>query len=204
MSLDAQISSNSYLLGTEIITSVPLGSIKSSFAVSGGNDKSSGMATRFEFRPNRKAEEIGLDTLGLQPSKKRLLSHWTVSGEYRSRNFSLLNGSDSINSVSGKKLKRLKARLQTNFSLDLGHDWRGSLNLGLSDYHESKETLAANLTATKRFNNGVNLSLGARYDSDDDFSMNIQVSIPLFKEKGKRKKRLDLLANSKDNSFESK
>ena len=204
MSLDAQISSNSYLLGTEMITSVPLGIIKSSFAVSGGDDKSSGVATRFEFRPNRKAEKMGLDTLGIQPLNKQLLSNWTVSGEYRSRDFSLLNSSDSVDVVSGKNLKRLKARLQTNFSLDLGRDWRGSLNLGLSDYYDSREALSANLTATKRFNNGVNLSLGARYDSDDDFSMNIQVSIPLFKERGKRKKRLDLLANSKNNSLESK
>ena len=204
MSLDAQISANSYLLGAEVITSVPLGIIKSSFATSGGEDKSSGIATRFEFRPNRKAEKIGLDTLGLQPLKKQLLSNWTVSGVYRSRDFSLLNGSDSVDVVSGKNLKRLKARLQTNFSLDLGRDWRGSLNLGLSDYYDSGEAASANLIATKRYHNGVNLSLGARYDSDDDLSMNIQVSIPLFKEKGKRKKRLDLLANAKKHSLESK
>lgn len=209
MSFDAQISTDSYLVGSEIITSAYLGSIKTSVAMSGGVNNNTGFATRFEFKPNKQRERISLDTLredmlGLQNSASGFLKNWTLSGEYRSRDFSLLSQSDSFNIDTDLSKKKLKARLQTNFSLDLLDDWRGTLNVGVSDYYESPESLSANLTATKRFHNGMSLSLGARYDSDDDFSMNLQLSIPFSTEKGKRKKNLDFLANSRDNSFESK
>ena len=209
MSVDAQVSQNSYLLGTEFITSMSLGSIKSSWAISGGKSKNSGIATRFEFRPNRQPEKIGLDTLrhdmlALDKSIGGFFKSWTLSGEFRSKDFSLLNGSDSFDGEKNEDKKRLKARLQTNFSLKISDNWRGVLNLGATDYYNANQNFSANLTATRRFHNGMNLSLGARYDSDDDYSVNLQLSIPLFREKGKRKKSLDLLADTKNNSFETR
>lgn len=209
LGFDAQISRNSFLLGSELIAPITLGSIKTSIAISGGEGKSAGAAARFEFKPNRKHEKIGLDTLRqdmltLERRKQGFLNSWTVSGEVRSKDFSLLNGSDSIDLETGNIKKKLKARLQTNFNLTLSDNWRGNLNLGVSDYYDAQESASANLTATKRFDNGMSLSLGARYDSEEDFSMNLQLSIPLFREKGKRKKDLDFIVDSKDSTFESK
>ena len=198
MGLDAQISANSYLLGSEMITSAPLGIIKSSVALSGGNDKGSGAAARFEFRPNRLEDKPSL------LPKNDILKNWTVSGEFRSRDFSLLNSSDSIDVVSGENKKRLKARLQTNVGLNISDDWRGSLNLALSDYYDADKNAAVNLIASRRFRNSINLSVGARYDSDDKYSVNLQLSVPLSNISKRRKANLDILANSKTNTFESK
>ena len=100
--------------------------------------------------------------------------------------------------------KRIKSNLQSNFSINLTDEWRGFLNLGVSDYYDSNENYYANLSATRRFNNGIRLSLGARYDTDDDFSMNLQFSVPLSNKKGTRKKDFDLLVDSKNNSLKSK
>ncbi len=93
MSLDAQLSPDNYLLGAESIASISLGSIKNSLAISGGREKDTGFATSFEFRPNKKHEEISLDTLrqdllGLDTSSRGLLNSWTISGEFRDKNFS--------------------------------------------------------------------------------------------------------------------
>ena len=99
--------------------------------------------------------------------------------------------------------KQLKASLQSNFSLNITDDWRGFLNLGVSDYYDSNENYYANISATRRLNNGIRLSLGARYDTDDDFSMNLQFSVPLSNKKGTRKKDFDLLLDSKNNSLKT-
>ena len=217
LSVDAQISPNSYLLGTEIISSISIGSIKTGFAVSGGSKKDTGFATSFEFKPNRQRETIGLDTLredmlGLDTSMRGFLNSWTLSGEYRNENFSLLNGGE-LNLIKlddnyllpvPKINKRIKSNLQSNFSINLTEEWRGFLNLGVSDYYDSNENYYANLSATRRFNNGIRLSLGARYDTDDDFSMNLQFSVPLSNKRGTRKKDFDLLVDSKNNSLKSK
>ncbi len=209
MSLDAQFSPDSYLLGSEAIISVPLGSLKQSFAVSGGKDRQSGYAARFEFKPNIKRPLIGLDTLRedtlqLDETIGRFVMGWTISGEVRSRDFAMLNEVAELEAQQ----KRLKARLQTHFSLDLGDEWRGRLNVGVADYYDADRNMTVALTATKRMNNGVRWSVGAHYDTDDDFSVNLQVSIPLGslgqRGKHKRKKHLDLLVNTKDNSVASK
>lgn len=209
MSLDMQFSPDSYLLGAEAIASVPLGSLKQSVAVSGGKDKQAGYAARFQFKPNIKRPLIGLDTLRedtlqLDQSIGRFFTAWTLSSEVRSKEFVMLNEVAELEATQ----KRLMARVQTHFSLDLGDEWRGSLNLGVSDYYNADKSVTAALTATKRMHNGVRWSVGAHYDTEDDLSMNLQVSIPLDslgrREKHKRKKRLDLLVNSKDNSYETK
>lgn len=205
MSIDAQISPNSYLLGAEAITSIPKGSLKHSFAVSGGSNKHTGFATRFEFKPNVHRELISLDTLradmlSLDTKVGRFLNSWSVSGEYRSKDFSMINQVDGIT----KDTRKLKAQLQTQFSLDLSNNWHGNLNLGVADYYDSDKSVSANLSAIKRFNNGVRLSVGANYDSRDDFSMNLQISIPLDRENRRSRKSLELLANSKDKSIASK
>ncbi len=209
LSLDTQISEDSYLFGAEAITSIKYGSIKSSLGFSGGHDKELGFATRFEFKPNQSRPQIGLDTLredmlGLDTSVSRFLNSWTVSGEYRSSDFSLLNASDSFDFDSQVSKSRLKSRLQTNFSLKLPDNWRSSMNVGVADYYDDSNNIFTNLTASKRFNNGTLLSVGARYDSNDDFSMNLQISIPLFKDRNRRRKSLDILADSKNNSLKSK
>ncbi len=199
MSIDAQISANAYLLGSEVITSIPLGIINSSVAISGGSDKKSGAAARFDFKPNK---QVALDLL---PSKNSFIKNWTMSGELRSRDFSLLNGSDSIDVSSGNKInKKLKARLQTNLGLDFGDKWRGTLNLSLSDYYDSGNNTSINLAASRRIRNTINLSVAARYDTDDDFSVILQLSLPLSNISKKRKVNFDLQANSRNNSFESK
>lgn len=205
MSLDTQISPDSYLLGAEAIASVSQGSIKQSFGISGGKNKDSGYAARFEFRPHIQREVIGLDTLNqdtleLDTSIGSFVTGWTLSGEYRSEEFRMINEVENINSDS----RRLQARLQTQFGFALGQNWRGNINLGVSDYYDSDKNVSAALTASRRFNNGVRWSVGAHYDSDDDFSVNMQLAIPLFNENHRRKKELDLLVNSKDNSYESR
>lgn len=213
MSLDAQISPNSYLLGAEAITSVSFGSLKNSIAFSGGDDKSTGFATRFEFKPNIQRQLIGLDTLNedmlrLDTKVGQFLDSWTISGEYRSEDFSMLNQDNAL-LLSGlddeqHTNKKLKARIQTHFGLDLTNNWRGNLSLSAQDYYDNKSGYTANLAAIKRFNNGVRLSLGANYDSRDDFSVSLQVSIPLSREKGRRRKDFDILTSSKDKSIKSK
>ncbi len=60
---------------------------------------------------------------------------------------------------------QLKANIQTNFNLNISENWNGSLNLGVSDYYDAKERTYANLSATRRFDNGMRLSLGGRYDT---------------------------------------
>ncbi len=209
MGIDAQISSDSYLLGSEVIAPLTKGTIKTGIAFSGGAHKDSGMAARFEFKPNRQPETIGLDTLrhemlGLQKSGKGFLNNWTVSGEVQSRKFSFLNSTEPSENVTSNIKKQLKARLQTNFSFDISQRWRGALNLGVTDYYDAKESVSASLNATRRFDNGMSLRLGTRYDSEDDYSMNLQLSIPIFKEKGKRRKSLALRADTKNNSLNSK
>lgn len=209
MSIDAQFSEDRYLLGSELITSMSLGSFKASAAVSGGDDKEVGAATRFQFKPNRQPEKISLDTLrqdmlGLQSSAKGFLNNWIVSGELRSREFSSVSDSNALITASNKDSKKLKARLQTNFSFNISDNWQGSLNLGVADYYDADENVFADLTATTHFKNGLTLGIGAHYDSDDDYSMNIQLSIPLFERRNKSRKTLAMRVNSKDNSFESR
>lgn len=208
MSFDAQMSPSSYLLGAEIRTSVALGSIKHSIAVSGGTSNKTGYATRFEFKPYIQRELIGLDTLsedmlGLDTTVGRFLNSWTISGEYRSEDFSMINQQlkhDNINDIS----KKLKGRLQTQFSVNLSDDWRGSLNIGISDYYDSEKAVSANISATKAFNNGIRISLGAKLDSNDDTSINLQLTIPLDREERRSRKHLEFLVNSKDESYSSK
>ncbi|WP_299870970.1 fimbria/pilus outer membrane usher protein [uncultured Cocleimonas sp.] len=215
LSVDAQITPNSYLLGTEVLTSVALGSIKNSFAVSGGADnQDTGYATSFEFRPNKKREYISLDTLredmlGLEPPINDFLNGWTITGEYRSENFSQINEVqldtvDELGNIVEVSNQRLKSNFQTNFSLNLSEKWNGYLNLGISDYYDADENIYASLNTTRRFDNGVSLSLGARYDSEDDFSMSMQLSVPLSHKSSRRKKSLDVLVNTKDSTLESK
>ncbi len=227
LSLDTQLSPDSYLLGAEAIASVPFGSLKQSFAVS-GNPDSSGYAMRFEFKPNIKRQLIGLDTLRedslkLDTKIGRFITSWSISGEYRSKQFSMLNeagniassnnantGFDSIDSdivsdiIDKNKNRKLQARLQTQFGFDLGNKWQGRLNIAASEYYDEKQTLFADLSATKRFNNGTRWSLGARYDTDDDFSVNMQLTIPLDHVKHRRRKTIDLLVDSKNNAYESR
>ncbi len=202
MSLDFQLSQNDYLLGTEAITSLPFGSLKYSFATSGGENKALGYATRFELKPNIQRELIILDTLKedmlkLDTKVGRFINSWTITGEYRSEDFSTLN---KIASTS-KNSKKLKAQLQSQFSLDLSDRWLATLNLGVTDYYEDKSSVSANLVAIKRFNNGVRVSLGAAYDSREDFSMNLQLSIPLDPEPRSSKRNIELLANTKSESY---
>ena len=213
MSLDAQISPNSYLLGAEAITSVPFGSLKNSIAVSGGSDKSTGFATRFEFKPNIQRQVIGLDTLNedmlrLDTTVGKFVNSWTISGEYRSEDFSMLNQDNALLlsrfDDEQHRNKKLKARIQTHFGFDLTQKWRGNLSLSAQNYYDNKSGYTANLAAIKRFNNGVRLSVGANYDSRDDFSVSLQVSIPLSREKGRRRKDFDVLTSSKDKSIKSK
>jgi len=208
MSFDAQLAPNSYLLGTEAITSIPLGSLKQSIAVSGGKSKQAGYAARFEFKPYIQRELIGLDTLredmlGLDTSVGKFLKSWTISGEYRSEEFSMINQQLEYDEASDLN-KKLRGRLQTQFYVDLSNDWRGNINLAASDYYNSDKSTSANITAIKKFNNGIRLSVGAKYDSNDDYSFNLQLSIPLDRQERRSRKHLELLTNSKDNSYSSK
>ena len=98
----------------------------------------------------------------------------------------------------------MRGNIQTNFSLNISEKWRGNLNIGAADYYDSDASYYANLSATKRFENGVRLSIGSRYDTEDEFSMNLQLSIPLSRKRGKRKVDLDVLTESLDNSYETK
>ena len=208
MSLDAQISPTSYLLGAEAITSIPLGSLKHSISVSGGNSQKLGFATRFEFKPYMQREIIALDTLSedmlsMDTTVGQFLKSWTITGEYRSEDFSMINqkleldDSDNLN-------KKLRGRLQTQFSLDLSNNWRGSLNIGVSDYYNAERALTTSIAAIKRFNNGISLSIGAKYESDEDYSMNLQLIVPLDREERRSNKHLEFLANSQDKSYSSK
>ena len=207
MSLDAQLSPNSYLLGAEAITSISLGSLKASVAVSGGQDKRAGFASRLEFKPNIQREIIKLDTLRqdmlkLDTRVGRFINSMTITEEFRSRNFAQLNQVNNLNNPS----KRLRAQLQTRFSFNLPKNWHGSLNLGASSYYDADNSLSATLSANKRFNNGINLRIGAKLDTRDDFAVNLQISMPLdrlFNKRGSRR-NLELLANSKDRSISSK
>ena len=205
LNMDAQFSPDSYLLGSETIASVPFGSIKHSIGLSGGKENDVGFATRFEIKPYIKRQLIGLDTLRedlleLDTSIGRFLTGWSISGEYRDKDFALINEV----TIPGVESKKLRANLQTQFGLDLGNHWHGSLSLSASKYYDADKDLTASLTASKRFNNGVRWSVGAHYDNDDDFSMKMQLSIPLSREKHKRRKDLDFLANTKDNSYASR
>ena len=221
ISVDAQLSAESYLLGAETISSLSLGSIRNSIAISGGKERDAGFATSFEYRPNKKHEQISLDTLrqdllGLDTRSRGLLHNWSITGEYRSKDFSVLNGTDpdliggtqEIDGVVfGSRVfnnNHFKGNLQTNFNLNFSEKWQGTLNLGMADYYDSEKSYYANLSTTRRFENGMRLSLGTRYDTEDDFSMNLQLSIPLSRKKGKRKIDLDVLADSRDSAYESK
>lgn len=221
LSFDAQLSSENYLLGAESIKSISIGSIKNSIAISGGKDRESGFATSFEFRPSKKYQQISLDTLrqdllDIDTRSRSLLSNWTVTGEYRSENFSVINGVDpsltgssqEIDGVSfGSRVfnsNKLRGNIQTNFSLNINDDWQGTLNIGAADYYDSEDSFYSNLSATRRFDNGTRLSLGARYDTEDEFSMNLQLSIPLSRKKHKNKLDLNVLADSRDNAYETK
>ena len=208
MGVDAQLSPNSYLLGAELRTSIPLGSIKHSIAVSGGTYKKSGYATRFEFKPHIQRELIGLDTLNeemltLDTTVGKFLNSWTILGEYRSEDFSMINQQLELNNIN-EISKKLKGRLQTQFSLNLSDNWRGTLNIGVSDYYNSDRSLSANIAAIKTFNNGIRISLGARFDSNEDASMNLQLTVPLDREERQSRKHLEFLANSRDQSYSSK
>ncbi len=205
ISVDAQISPDSYLLGTEIIASVPLGSIKHSLGISGGSFNDTGYASRFEFRPNIKRQLVGLDTLRqdmleLDTSIGRFISGWSISGEYKNKDFSMIN--EVL--FAGDENKKLKANLQTQFGINLGNDWRGSVGLIASEYYDSDSDLSARITANKSFNNGMRLSIGANYDTNDDFSVNMQLTIPLSRERHKRRKEVQVTSNSKDNSYGSR
>ena len=221
LSLDAQFSSENYLLGAETISSIPIGSLGNSFAVSGGKERESGFATSFEFRPNKKQEQFSLDTirqdlLGLDTRSRGFIDSWSVTGEYRSEDFSMLSAVDqglteasqSVDGVDfGNRVfnnNKLRGNLQTNFSLNISEQWHGALNIGAADYYDSDESYYANFSATRRFDNGVRLSIGSRYDTEDEFSMNLQLSIPLSRKKGKKEIDLNVLANSRDNSYETK
>ncbi len=204
-SFDMQLSPNSYLLGGEAISSIELGSLKYGMAVSGGQDKRAGYAARLEFKPNMTRETIKLDTLrrdmmGLDTRIGQILNSVTITEEFRSRHFAQLNQVNMLN----KPLKRLKAQLQTQFSFNLHKNWRGSLNLAATSYYDAKNSVSANLSAHKRFNNGINLRIGAKLDSREDFAVNLQISMPLGRKKRSSRRHLELLANSKDNSLSSK
>lgn len=221
LSLDAQLSSNHYLFGAESISSIELGSVKNSIAISGGNNRKSGFATSFEFKPNKKHEQISLDTLrqdllGLDTTSRGLLNNWSITGEYRSKDFSLLNGVNPDLGASAQandtitfsnrvfNNNQLKANLQTNFNLNISDKWQGTLNLGVADYYDANESYYANLSATRRFDNGARLSLGTRYDTEDEFSMNLQFSMPLTRKKARKRVDFDVLADSRDNAYETK
>ncbi len=204
-SFDMQLSPNSYLLGGEAISSIELGSLKYSMAVSGGQDKRAGYAARLEFKPNMEKETIKLDTLrsdmmGLDTRIGQFINSVTITEEFRSRHFAQLNQVNVLNEPS----KRLRAQLQTQFSFNLNKNWRGSLNLAATSYYDAKNSVSANLSASKRFNNGVNLRIGAKLDSREDFAVNLQISIPLDRQKRSSRRHLELLANSKDRSLSSK
>lgn len=208
MGVDAQISPDSYLLGAEIRTSIPIGSVKHSISVSGGTNKKSGYATRFEFKPYMQRELIGLDTLSeemltLDTTVGKFLKSWTILGEYRSEDFSMINQRLQLDSIS-EISKKIKGRLHTQFSLNLFDNWRGTLNLGVSEYYNADRSLTANIAAIKTFNNGVRISLGARLDSNEDASMNLQLTIPLDREERRSRKHLEFLANGRDKSYSSK
>ena len=146
--------------------------------------------------------------LRLDTTVGKFVDSWTISGEYRSEDFSLLNQNNAL-LLSGlddeqHSNKKLKARIQTHFGFDITQKWRGNLSLSAQNYYDDKSGYTANLAAIKRFNNGVRLSVGANYDSRDDFSVSLQVSIPLSREKGRRRKDFDILTSSKDKSIKSK
>ena len=227
LSLDAQFSTDSYLLGAEAIASVPFGSLKQSIALSGGgSNDATGYAARFEFKPNIKRQLIGLDTLredSLQLDTRigRFITNWSISGEYRTKEFSMLNDAGKIitntkadfdiidsdiisDAIDKNENRKLQARLQTQFGFDLGAKWQGRLNIAASEYYDKDTTLFADLSASKRFNNGIRWSLGARYDTHDDFSVNMQLTIPLSREQHRRRKDIDLLVDSKNKSYESR
>ena len=221
LSLDAQLSSENYLLGAETISSIPIGSLRSSVAISGGKEKDSGYAASFEFKPNKKHEQISLDTLrqdllGLDTRSRGLINSWSITGEFKSKNFSALNGvnpdligtSTIIDGIEfGNRVfnnNKFKGNLQTNFNLNISEKWQGNLNLGVADYYDADESYYSNLSATRRFDNGTRLSIGARYDTEEEYSMNFQISIPLSKKKGQKRVDLDVLADSRDNAYETK
>ncbi len=221
LSLDAQLSTENYLLGAETISSTPIGSLRSSIAISGGKELDTGYATSFEFKPNKKHEQISLDTLrqdllGLDTRSRGFISSWSITGEYRSEDFSEFNEvnpnvnetSQTIDGVNfGNRVfnnNQFRGNLQTNFSLNISENWRGNLSLGAADYYDADMSYYANLSATKRFDNGMRLSLGTRYDTEDEFSMNLQFSIPLVRKKGKKRIDLDVLADSRDSAYETK
>ncbi len=204
-SFDMQLSPNSYLLGGEAISSIELGSLKYGMAVSGGQDKKAGYAARLEFKPNIDRETIKLDTLrrdmmGLDTRIGQFINSVTITEEFRSRHFSQLNQVNILNKPS----KRLKAQLQTRFSFNLNENWRGSLNLAATSYYDAKNSVSASLSANKRFSNGINLRIGAKMDSREDFAVNLQISMPFGRKKRSSRRHLELLANSKDHSLSSK
>ncbi len=204
MSFDAQINTDNFLLGTEAITSLSLGSLKQSFAVSGGKNKKPGFASRFEFKPNIYRDSINLDTLredslSLDQKVKRFVNSWSINAEYRNKDFAMIS-----QNLEKDKTKRLQARLQTQFSFDYGNNWRGSLNLGASEFYDNDKKISVDLAAIKRFKNGGRVRLGLGYDNIDDFSVNLQLSIPLFKQRSRSNKSLEILANSKENALSSK
>ncbi|MGK0271225.1 MAG: outer membrane usher protein [Cocleimonas sp.] len=221
LSIDAQLSSDNFLLGAESISSISIGAIKNSVAISGGKERNTGFASSFEFKPNKKQEQINLDTLrqdllGLDTTSKGFLNNWSITGEYRSKDFLVLNGinpdltgsSEVIDGVTfGNRVfnnNQLRGNIQTNFNLNINEKWQGSLNVGAADYYDVDDSYYANLSATRRFENGTRLSIGTRYDTEDEFSMNLQLSIPLSRKKGKKRVDLDVLADSRTNAYETK
>ncbi|WP_022953564.1 fimbria/pilus outer membrane usher protein [Leucothrix mucor] len=190
---DAQVIGKQFLLGAEALKVVNAGVFDTGIAINGDASGVSGAAASVKFKPSFSREKGSV--------------HWDVGGEVRSEQFTTtlftttLSDTDSDTEVTDDR--SLETTLYLNTSKLLFDKWNTSLGVNYSRFYGADDALSLDLSTSRRFAKGISFSAGLNYQEDSDWSVKAQLSVPLGG-KQSRRKRLGLLANGKDDSFEAR
>jgi outer membrane usher protein len=193
--VNAQLVGQKLLLGAEALKVVEAGAFDTGLALSGDDSGTAGVAASVKFKPNRSREKNAV--------------HWNIGGEVRSELFATPLTGIALDSVDDDEEEEdeaegnLAANLYFNTSKVLFKDWNTSLALNYNHYYRAEDSRSLDLSSSRRFAKGISFSAGLSYKTDSDWSVKAQLTVPLGG-KQSRGKRLGLLANSKDDSFEAR
>jgi outer membrane usher protein len=183
---DAQLVGDQLLLGADVLSAHELGSLHMGTAISHTSAGGMGTALSATFKSN------------VMSKQKQV--RWELGGELHSKGFS---AALSLDDVTLEDSDSLRTSFYYKASKVLQKKWNTALGLNHVNYYDGSNDLTVDLSTSRRFGKGNSVSFGLNYADDTDWSVKTQLSIALGG-KTSRRKRMGVLANSKDNSLETR
>ncbi|RVU84733.1 hypothetical protein EOL70_10805 [Leucothrix sargassi] len=184
LGVDGQLVKDQVLLGADVLSVGNLGALHAGVAMSRDGEGDFGTAISGAFKS--------------KVLRKHRMIRWELGGELRSNSFT-----NDISLAPSSGDESLRASGYYKASKLFNDKWNTAFTLSHNNFYGGDHSSNIDLSTSRRFGKGISFSAGLNYADDTDFSVKTQISIPLGG-KNNRRKRVGVIANSKDSSVETR